>query len=122
MLGDTARVLLDRYAGDLRTLREEAGGRPEQERALLKQFKGIGDVGADIFLREVQAVWDEVRPFVDRRARAGAGMKPHHQAASGDRRSATSRAHTSSAFGRPRSHSAPSDAGTACDAGRHHAP
>jgi hypothetical protein len=40
--------------------------------ALLKQFKGIGDVGADIFLREVQAVWDEVRPFVDRRARAGA--------------------------------------------------
>jgi hypothetical protein len=48
--------------------------RPEQERVLLKQFKGIGDVGADIFLREVQAAWDEVRRFVDRRARAGAKM------------------------------------------------
>jgi endonuclease III len=74
MLGDTAQQLIDRYASDLRNLREEAQRRPEQERALLKQFKGIGDVGADIFLREVQAVWDEVRPFVDRRARAGAKL------------------------------------------------
>jgi endonuclease III len=74
MLGDTAQLLIDRYAGDLRNLRAAAERRPEQERVLLKQFKGIGDVGADIFLREVQAVWDEVRPFVDRRARAGAKM------------------------------------------------
>ncbi|MGH2946090.1 MAG: hypothetical protein ACRDPC_07515 [Solirubrobacteraceae bacterium] len=35
---------------------------------LLKEFKGIGDVGADIFLREVQRIWPEVRPSVDERA------------------------------------------------------
>jgi hypothetical protein len=82
-LADTARQLLDRYAGDLRNLRAAAERPPEQERVLLKQFKGIGDVGADIFLREVQTVWDELRPFVERRARAGAktlGLPDHPQA------------------------------------------
>lgn len=40
---------------------------------MLKQFKGIGDTGADIFLREVQDVWTWVRPHFDERATAGAG-------------------------------------------------
>lgn len=40
---------------------------------LLQDFKGIGDVGVQIFLREVQALWPEVRPYADDRARAGAG-------------------------------------------------
>jgi len=35
--------------------------------AALQQFKGIGKVGADIFLREVQDVWDEVFPYADER-------------------------------------------------------
>ena len=35
---------------------------------LLEQFKGIGDTGADIFLREVQDVWTWVRPYFDGRA------------------------------------------------------
>ena len=39
---------------------------------LLKQFKGIGDTGADIYLREVQDVWTWVRPYFDSRAIAGA--------------------------------------------------
>jgi hypothetical protein len=39
---------------------------------LLKQFKGIGDTGADIFLREVQDVWTWVRPHLDDRATAAA--------------------------------------------------
>jgi hypothetical protein len=39
----------------------------DEERRRLQQFKGIGKVGGDIFLREVQAAWDEVRPFADRR-------------------------------------------------------
>ncbi len=30
-------------------------------------FKGIGNLGADIFLREVQLVWDELYPFADRK-------------------------------------------------------
>jgi endonuclease III len=68
MLGDTAQLALDEYGGDLRRLRDSAGRDPGEERRLLKRFKGIGDVGADIFLREVQAIWDEARPFLDRRA------------------------------------------------------
>jgi hypothetical protein len=34
----------------------------------LKAFKGLGDVGVDIFFREVQVAWDELRPFADQRA------------------------------------------------------
>jgi hypothetical protein len=37
-------------------------------RALLTEFKGIGDVGADIFLREAQRAWRELRPYFDERA------------------------------------------------------
>ena len=68
MLGDTCAMLLDRYRGDLRRLREEAQRDPKRERALLKQFKGLGDVGVDIFFREAQVAWEELRPFADRRA------------------------------------------------------
>jgi endonuclease III len=67
MLGDTAQILLDKYQGDLRKLREEAGRDVEQEKKLLTQFKGIGKVGADIFLREIQGVWDEAYPYADQR-------------------------------------------------------
>jgi hypothetical protein len=73
MLGDTTAMLLDRYRGDLRRLREEAERDPERERALLKQFKGLGDVGIDIFFREAQVAWEELRPFADRRALEAAG-------------------------------------------------
>lgn len=72
MLGETAEMLLDRYGGDLRNLREEAGREPDEERRLLKRFKGVGDVGVDIFFREAQAAWDELFPFADRRALQGA--------------------------------------------------
>ncbi len=67
MLGETCEILLDRYGGDLRRLREEAGREPERERSLLKELKGIGDVGVDIFFRETQAAWDELRPFASGR-------------------------------------------------------
>ncbi len=73
MLGDTAQRLLDAYRGDLRRLREAAENDVGQEKRLLKQFKGIGDVGADIFLREVQAVWDEVYPYADMKVLNSAG-------------------------------------------------
>ena len=39
---------------------------------LLQEVKGIGPTGAAVFLREVQAVWPWVRPYLDDRARAGA--------------------------------------------------
>jgi endonuclease III len=72
MLGDTADLLLDRWSGDLRRLREEAGRDASAERELLKDVKGIGDVGASIFLREVQAAWPEARPAIDGKALDGA--------------------------------------------------
>lgn len=37
-----------------------------------QDFNGIGDTGADIFLREVQDVWIWVRPYFDDRATAAA--------------------------------------------------
>ncbi|HZS19566.1 MAG TPA: endonuclease [Pseudonocardiaceae bacterium] len=67
MLGEAAAQLLDRWHGDLRKLRDEAGGDAQQVRKLLTEFKGIGPVGADIFLREVQAVWPQVTPYLDDR-------------------------------------------------------
>lgn len=67
MLGQTAERLLDRYGGDLRKLREEADRDVKNEHRLLQQFKGIGPVGADIFLREVQPAWEEAYPYADAR-------------------------------------------------------
>lgn len=72
MLGETAEHVRDRYGGDLRRLRKEAGQDPKAERRLLTECKGLGDVGADIFFREVQGVWEELYPFVDKRARKAA--------------------------------------------------
>lgn len=65
MLADTSELLLERYGGDLRKLRAAAGRDPQRERELLMECKGIGEVGADIFLREVQNVWTELRPCAD---------------------------------------------------------
>ncbi len=67
MLGEAAQRVLDEYDGDLRKLRDAGDREPAREHELLREFKGIGPVGADIFLREVQVVWDEVYPYADER-------------------------------------------------------
>lgn len=72
MLGEDAALLEKRWGGDLRNLREEAGGDAERIVELLQVFKGIGPVGAGIFCREMQGVWGELYPFVDERARTAA--------------------------------------------------
>lgn len=72
-LGHNAELLLERYDGDLRKLREAAGKDPREMRKRLKEFKGIGDVGVDIFFREVQIVWEELYPFADDRTLESAG-------------------------------------------------
>lgn len=59
---------MDEYRGDLRNLRAQADRKPREERKLLKEFKGIGNVGADIFCREGQVVWHELYPFADAKA------------------------------------------------------
>lgn len=71
-LEQLARQVSERYGGDLRRLRATAGRDPRRERGLLQEFAGIGPVGADVFLREAQAVWRELRPYVDDRALATA--------------------------------------------------
>ncbi|MET7334025.1 endonuclease [Nonomuraea sp. NPDC005650] len=73
MLGKGAELLLDRWKGDLRRLRDEAGGDDRRIAGLLTEFPGIGPTGADIFLREVQAVWPQVAPHLDQRVLDGAG-------------------------------------------------
>lgn len=71
-LGEGAQLVLDRYGGDLRQLAKEAGGDVKRLRSRVKQVKGIGDVGADIFLREAQGVWPDARPYLDKGAIKGA--------------------------------------------------
>lgn len=68
MLEDTAHTLLEEYGGDLRGLREAAGGEAKKAEKLLTAFKGIGPTGAAIFLREVQGVWPEFYPYADKKA------------------------------------------------------
>jgi len=67
MMGAGARLCLERWHGDLRRLHREADGDLPTLRRLLIAFPGIGPTGADIFLREAQAVWTDVRPYTDRR-------------------------------------------------------
>ncbi len=71
-LREMATLVLDRYDGDLRRLAAEAAGDVERAARLLQEVKGIGPTGAAVFLREVQAVWPWVRPYLDERTRAGA--------------------------------------------------
>ena len=65
-LGDGARLLLDDYGGDLRKIRGD------DVHKHLRRFPKMGPVGADIFCREAQAVWPELRPYLDRKTVDGA--------------------------------------------------
>lgn len=70
-LAEMARLLQERWQGDLRRLHEAA----EDEgslRSLLEEFPRVGPTGSGIFCREVQAVWPDLRPQVDDRVRRGA--------------------------------------------------
>jgi endonuclease III len=64
-LGEAAALVVGRYDGDLDGLRRDAGGDPEAIRRRLQEVKGIGPTGADIFCRDAQTAWSELRPFVD---------------------------------------------------------
>lgn len=67
-----ATAVCDEYGSDLRRLAEQSGHDTTEAKRLLMQFKGIGDTGADIFLREVQDTWPWARPYFDDRARSAA--------------------------------------------------
>ena len=72
MLGDLVDEVQGRWSGDLRNLRKAADGDVKVMKGHLTELKGLGPVGADIFLREVQQCWPEVRPYVDKRAKDAA--------------------------------------------------
>ncbi|MEE6138283.1 endonuclease [Mycobacterium sp. 050128] len=67
-LTEMAQRVNDEYFGDLREIAQRSHHDAAQARRMLKEFKGIGDTGADIYLREVQDVWPWVRPYFDDRA------------------------------------------------------
>ena len=71
-LGNGADLLLDKYGGDLRKLRKKAGGDVRRIKELLREVPSLGPVGIDIFCREAQAVWPELRPYFDKKALSGA--------------------------------------------------
>jgi endonuclease III len=71
-LGEGAAIVTERWRGDLRKLRDEAGGDAARIVPLLEEFPGIGPAGASIFLREVQETWPSVAPYVDPRMLEGA--------------------------------------------------
>ncbi|MFC5748151.1 endonuclease [Actinomadura rugatobispora] len=71
-LGEMAELVQDKYNGDLRRLPIEAGRDVDRAAELLKEFKGIGPTGVDIFCREAQQVWPWLRPYFDDQARKGA--------------------------------------------------
>jgi endonuclease III len=71
-LTDMAQLVHDQYSDDLRDIAESSRHEVSGARRMLKKFKGIGDTGADIYLREVQDTWTWVRPYFDDRARSTA--------------------------------------------------
>jgi endonuclease III len=72
LLTDMAQRVHDEYSGDLREIASRSQQDIGQVKRMLKKFKGIGDTGADIYLREIQDVWTWVRPYFDDRATAAA--------------------------------------------------
>lgn len=66
---EMAERVRDEYRGDLRRLAEAGDHDVAAVKKLLQGFTGIGETGADIFLREVQAVWTWAAPCFDARAR-----------------------------------------------------
>lgn len=67
-LTEIAQRVTDEYAGDLREIARRSGNDIDSAKRMLKSFKGIGDTGAEIYLREVQDTWTWVRPYFDKRA------------------------------------------------------
>ncbi len=89
MLDELADLILDKYGtldsikftlkrnrnahtlsadGDLNNVLKKTDSSPKQIRAALKEIKGIGEVGLDIFCDTAQAVWPCLAPFIDPRS------------------------------------------------------
>jgi hypothetical protein len=92
---DVCGALQDRYKGDLDALHAEASDEADLERRLRELGKGIGDLTANIFLREMRGTWSKAAPlpsprvieaaqglgYVPRSVRAAEGVMQRLQAA-----------------------------------------
>jgi hypothetical protein len=55
------RRLIDQFGGDLNRLHASAAG-PRELEARLLEFKGVGPITAQIFLRDLRGVWERADP------------------------------------------------------------
>ncbi|KAI4262863.1 MAG: hypothetical protein L6R42_001970 [Xanthoria sp. 1 TBL-2021] len=78
-LGDLAQLVEPKYDGDINNLLSKADSDPTQLRGLVKEIKGIGNVGVDIFSDTAQDIWPCLAPFIDPRS-----MKTAKQCGLGD--------------------------------------
>jgi hypothetical protein len=60
--------------GDLNNLLKQTNSSSPKIRAALKEIKGIGGLGIDIFCDTAQGVWPCLAPFVDPRSQKTAGQ------------------------------------------------
>lgn len=60
---DVCRSLMDKYRGDLNVLHSMATDEGDLEERLKALGKGIGDVTANIFLREMRGIWKKAEPL-----------------------------------------------------------
>ncbi|KAJ6005767.1 TruB pseudouridylate synthase (N terminal domain) family protein [Penicillium sp. IBT 35674x] len=67
-LGSLSDIVVNKYDGDLNNLLQAAHGDREEVRTLMKEFKGIGDLGVELFFNNVQSVWPSIAPFIDSRS------------------------------------------------------
>jgi hypothetical protein len=74
MLGELADLILEKYDGNLNNLSKQNNSDPTKIRAALKEIKGLGDVGVDIFFDTAQGLWPCLAPFVDPRSLKTAGQ------------------------------------------------
>jgi endonuclease III len=57
---EIAKMLKEKY-GDLENLHQTASSSDELEKCLL-EFRGVGPVGVNIFLRELRGIWEKAKP------------------------------------------------------------
>ncbi|KAL1863278.1 hypothetical protein Plec18170_000111 [Paecilomyces lecythidis] len=67
-LGALIEFVNGKYDGDLNNLYRKADHHPCKVRELIKEVKGLGDLGTDIFFNNAQSVWRSLAPFIDSRS------------------------------------------------------
>ncbi|KAK4870420.1 hypothetical protein LT330_004768 [Penicillium expansum] len=66
-LGELAKLVVERYDGDLNNLLKLADGKIHKARILMKEVRGMGDVAVEVFFNNVQSVWPSIAPCLDSR-------------------------------------------------------